>query len=615
MKKYFLSFVLIFPFLSPAHAQNTRSVLQDTIKIREVVITGTKISVNRNNVPLTVSVVSNEKIESSSESALLPVLAAQVPGLFVTERGVTGFGVAGGAAGQIMLRGVGGSPNTQVLVMVDGNPQYMGIMGHPLPDAYIASDVDRVEVLRGPGSTLYGTNAMGGVINIITKEQKEDGISANGRLMYASYNTQKYMANAGFKKDRFNAFLSFNRDRTDGHRENSDFRINNGYVKAGYDISDNFKLKTDMSLAAFKATDPGLEGMPVGFSYDILRGMGAVLLDNNFENTSGSLRFFLNFGEHDITDGFHSLDKNYGVVAYQSFSPFKDNTLTLGVDFKRYGGMAENLLANGGAGILLGDTTVNETAVYAHMQQNLFDVLTLNGGFRLEHSSVFGFEPVPTVGLAYRPGINTTIKASVAKGFRSPTIREFFLNMPSPNPDLRPERMMNYEAGVSQDLLDDRLTVELTIYQASGDNMIVIEMTEHGPKHLNSGEFRNRGIEVAAAYMPVRDLALNATYSFNSMKVPVLAAPEQQLNLGAAYKWKGFSFNLDLQHIGGLYTRLKPEIVKENYTLLNSRVAYRFGKHFDVFIKGENLTNRKYYINYGYPMPGIVVFGGVNLHL
>ncbi|NJK95347.1 MAG: TonB-dependent receptor plug domain-containing protein [Bacteroidales bacterium] len=143
----------------------------------EVVVTATKTLVSRNNVAYSVSVVNEQNIEQSSESALLPVLAENVPGLFVTERGITGFGVANGSAGQISIRGIGGSPSTQVLVLLNGNPQFMGLMGHPLPDSYIASDAQRVEIIRGPASTLYGSNAMGGVINIITREQKKRDIA------------------------------------------------------------------------------------------------------------------------------------------------------------------------------------------------------------------------------------------------------------------------------------------------------------------------------------------------------------------------------------------------------------------------------------------------------
>ena len=614
MKKYvFLFMITIVIITKSGFSQQNKSILRDTIAIDEVVITGSKTSVNRNNVPLTVSVVSKEKIENSSESALLPVLSEQVPGLFVTQRGITGFGVSTGSAGQISLRGIGGSPNTQVLILLNGNPQFMGIMGHPLPDAYEASDVEKVEVIRGPASTLYGTNAMGGAINIITKEQKEDGFKANARIMYGSYNTQKYMANGGFKKNGFNVFASFNHDQTNGHRDSSDFKINNGYFRLGYDINDHFKINADFSLANFDATDPGPEGSKAGYTYDITRGMGAIALDNKFGKTSGSLRFFYNFGEHNITDGFHSKDKNYGIVFYQAFNLIKGNTVTFGTDYKQYGGIAENVKAMNGIGMVFGDTTVWEMAGYAFIQQELFEKLVLNAGFRLEHNSVFGNEPVPTGGVAFNPTSSTTIKASVAKGFRSPTIRELYLWTPA-NANLKPERMVNYEIGVLQKLMGNKLLLELTLFKAKGDNLIQTVMGPTGPKNENTGKFSNTGVEFAGTFKPNNMFTLSANYSYISMKEPIVASPEQQLFVSGTYKWAKLSINISLQHIHNLYTQITPQKEKDSYTLLNSRVSYLINKYIDVFVKGENLTNKKYYINYAYPMPKIIFFGGFNLH-
>ncbi|HPF02028.1 MAG TPA: TonB-dependent receptor [Bacteroidales bacterium] len=613
-KRHLLVFITALILTNYGFSQENHSILNDTININEVVITGSRTYVNRNNVPLTVSVVSKDKIELSSESALLPVLSEQVPGLFVTERGITGFGVATGSAGHIMLRGIGGNPNTRVLMLVDGNPQFMGIMGHPLPDTYIASDVEKVEVIRGPASTLYGTNAMGGVINIITKEQKEDGFMGNGRIMYGSYNTQKYMVNAGFRKKGFNVIASFNHDQTKGHRDSSDFRINNGYLKAGYEFSRYFKMEGNISLANFDATDPGQEGGFAGYTYDITRGMSALVFDNKFDKTNGSFRFFYNFGEHNITDGFHSKDKNYGIVVFQAFNFFRGNTITFGYDYKKYGGFAENVLAMGGNGMVLGDTTVFEMAAYAYIQQELFSKITLNAGFRLEHNNIYGYEPVPTGGVAYRPTASTTIKASVSKGFRSPTIRELYLFTPA-NASLKPERMMDYEISILQKLLMNKISLELTLYKANGDNLIQTVMTATGPLNENTGEFSNTGVEFTGSFKPTDKLTFNATCSYISMKELIVAAPEQQLNLSGSYKLKRLNFNLSLQHIHNLCTQISPSTLKESYTLFNSRISWNINKSIDIFIKGENLTNRKYSINYGYPMPGIIFFGGINLHL
>ena len=612
-KQLYFEILIFCGIIFSANAQEKKDTTEVT-RLDEAVITGTKTEVDRNHVPFTISVVTKDKIENSSESALLPVLSELVPGLFVTQRGITGFGVSNGSAGQISLRGIGGNPNTQVLVLMNGNPQFMGIMGHPLPDAYVASDVERVEIIRGPASALYGTNAMGGVINIITKEQKEDGYKANAHILYGSYNTQKYMANAGFRKKGFDVFASFNHDQTDGHRDSSDFSINNGYLRLGYEINKHLNVNTDFSLANFKASDPGMEDANAGSAIDITRGMGAVTLNNKYEKTNGSLRFFYNYGEHKITDGFHSTDKNFGIVFYQAFNLFKGNTLTLGTDYKTYGGIAENIYAMNGQGLVFGDTTVWEMAGYVYIQQKFFEKFVLNAGFRIDHNSVFGNEPVPTGGLAYHATTTTTVKASIAKGFRSPTIRELYLWAPA-NENLKPERMMNYEIGVIQRLMQSKLSLELTVYKANGDNLIQTVIGTNGPQNRNTGKFSNTGFEFSGTYIPKDFLSFNCNYSYISMKDPIVATPGQQLFVSGTYKWKKLSINLSVQNIQGLYTQITPTEVKENYTLLNSKITLAFSKFADIFMKGENLTNKKYYINYGYPMPGLVLFGGINLHL
>ena len=608
--EFFKIFTILLINLGSFSLLNAQSSLKDTIKINEVIVTGTKVAVSRNNVPLTVTVINEKEIDESSESSLLPVLSARVPGMFVTEQGITGFGIS---AGQISIRGIGGSPNTQVLVLLNGNPQYMGVFGHPLPDAYVASDVERVEVIHGPASTLYGSNAMGGVINIITKKQQKDGYNTNARIMHGSYNTQKYMVNGGYKKKKFNVFAGFNHDQTDGHRDSSDFSITNGYFRTGYEINNHFNSSFDFSLSQFDATDPGPEEGNAGESIDITRGMGAFVINNKFDNISGSLRLFYNFGEHNISDGFHSTDNNHGMVFYEAFNLFTGNTITLGLDYKNYGGKAENIFAMNGDGIVFSDTSVYELGGYILLQQRIFSKLMLNAGFRLTHNKVFGNEPVPSVGFAYNTTHKTIIKGSVSKGFRSPTIRELFMWAPANN-TLLPERMMQYETSVNQYLFKDKLSIKITVFKAEGDNLIKIIMDGNQPKYVNTGKFSNLGIEFAINYMPLENLKFHSNYSYISMDEPLIATPEQQFFLDGTYNWNNISFNLSLQSIVNLYIQTGQNPVKESYNLLNMRVNYKINKYLDVFVKCKNLLNTNYQINYGYPMPGIIAFGGINLH-
>jgi iron complex outermembrane receptor protein len=619
---FIMTSLLAFPLL--LHAQ------QDTISLNEVVVTGARTEINRNNVPMTISVVSRQEIEESGESALLPVLSERVPGLFITERGIAGFGVSDGASGGITMRGVGGAPTTGVLVLIDGHPQYMGLMGHHLPDAYAASDVEKVEVIRGPASVLYGSNAMGGAINIITRKQNRDGWNANARLMYGSYNTQKYMAGAGLRKGNYDGFVSVNHDRTDGHRDHSAFHITNGYARSGYTFSDNIRLWGDVSLASYKSQNPGKESVPMLDNIaDILRGVASATLENRFGKNDGALKLFYNFGEHKINDGyrqnggisqdgrFRSEDKNFGASLYQNFRAFDGNLITAGVDFKTFGGRARTVFLNGDPDVKLADTTVYELAGYLIIQQTLFDKLTLNGGIRLDYNEVSGSEWLPQFGLAYRPANYTVIKASIAKSFRNPTIRELFM-FPPQNPDLKPEKMLNYELSVEQKFLDGRLVAELTGFIADGSNMIVTQPPQPPaitPLNVNTGDFRNRGIEFGLNWQALNNLHVHANYSYIDTKKPVLYAPRHKAFISASYRLDKWNVSGNYQFIDKLYSDVVTYPMKETYGLINAKVSYNPLKYLSLFVKGDNLTGKKYQIMNGYPMPGFTVLGGVSVEL
>lgn len=605
--------------------------IDSLINLKGVVISANKIQVNRNSVPLSISVVDRDEIEASSESALLPVLSQRVPGLFVTQKGITGFGVNDGSAGTVNIRGVG--QGNKVLMLFDGQPQWAGIFGHALPDTYVASDVERVEVIRGPGSLMYGSNAMGGVVNIITRHHKQQGRRTQARIMYGSYNTQKYMVNNGYNLGNFSSFISVNHDRTDGHRPNSKFHITNGFANLGYKINDHYRVTGDLSLAKFKTQNPGTIDEPVlDYLVDVLRGTTSFALENHHEKTSGALRVFYNWGNHEVNDGyepggtprtylFRSDDHNTGVLLYQSFRLVEGNTFTAGIDYKNWGGHAWNDSINGPKGELI-DKSVNEVAGYVIMQQDLFDMLSINAGVRYEHNSVFGGEWVPQAGLTFRPFEGNVIRASFSKGFRSPNIREMYM-WGAANDELKPENMLNYEIAVGQSFLDGRLYGEVTAFFIDGKNMIesvsVIPGQQYPMKNRNVGTFTNKGIEFEGRYQILGNLSVDMNYSYLHTSKPLLAAPAHKLNVGATYAPGRFTFNANVQSVYDLYVRLageKVSEVKENYTVLNARAAYRFGnrdKGLNLFVKGENLTATRYTINYGFPMPKAVFMGGIDV--
>lgn len=619
-KRILLISGLLVSFLG--HAADPAAI-DSLIRLKGVVVSANKIKVNRNSVPLSISVLERSEIEASSESALLPVLSERVPGLFVTQKGITGFGVSTGSAGEINIRGVG--QGNKVLVLFDGQPQWAGVFGHSLPDTYVASDVERVEVIRGPGSLLYGSNAMGGVVNILTRQHTRPGRRTQARVMYGSYNTQKYMINNGYNIGKLSSFISLNHDRTDGHRPHSKFHITNGFAKLGYAIDTHYKMTGDVSLAKFKNENPGLVTDPLlDNDMDILRGTTSFALENEYDKTSGAFRAFFNWGNHDINDGyhlggqpldyrFHSDDHNAGILLYQSFRLVKGNSFTVGVDYKNWGGKARNDTLSGGRKQLV-DKTVNEVAGYLIAQQDLFDRISLNAGVRYEHNSTFGGEWIPQAGVTVRPFEGNTIKASLSKGFRSPTIKEMYM-FPPQNPDLKPERMMNYEVSIGQLWLDGNLFAELTAFFIDGENMIEVVKADGHVKNRNTGTFTNKGIEFEARYQICPNLSVDMNYSYLHTSRPLLAAPAHKLFAGAMYSPGRFSFYMNVQSIFDLYINTATR-AKEDYTVLNAKASYRFGtpdKGLSLFVKGENLTAARYSINEGFPMPKAVFMGGFDV--
>ena len=599
-------------------------------EIGEVVVTGTRNETDVRHLSQTVSVVNRSKIDQALQPSLLPVLTEQIPGLFVTSRGVMGYGVSGGAAGSISLRGLSGG-TARLMVMIDGHPQYAGIFGHPIADAYQSFLAERVEVLRGPASVLYGSNAMGGVINIVTRKMQEDGVKTNLRAGYGSWNTLETELTNRIRKGRFSSVVSGSYNRTDGHRADMGFEQYGGYAKLGYEVTDNWNLRGDVNVTHFNASYPGPVDVPLlDGDQRITRGMTSFAVENRYEKTSGAVSFFYNWGDHWINDGytpsegetpqddrFLSHDDMMGVSLYQSARFFKGNRITVGFDWFRYGGRAWNEYVSGeqaGTTSDLVDKHEDELAGYIDFRQDIGSWLTFNVGLRADHHSRIGLEWMPQAGLAFHLPHAIELKASASKGFRYPILREMYM-FPPQNPDLLPESMWNYELAFSQRLMEGRLTYGVNLFYIDGKNLIQTLPNPNGSGMLNqnSGAIKNTGVEVQAAYRIDRHWSVDGNYSFLHMENPVIAAPEHKLYAGANFSHGRWNVSTGVQYIADLFTAVGDQPETEDFVLWNLRASFRACKWLDIWARGENLLAQEYEINAGYPMPRATVMAGFNL--
>ena len=609
---------LLFPI--PASAEN----MSDTLHLQEVVVTGTRSATDVRHLPMTVTVIGRKMLTEQHQTSVLPTVMQQVPGLFVTSRSVMGYGVSTGAAGGINLRGITGGAG-QLLVLIDGHPQYQGIYGHPISDSYQTLMADRVEVLRGPASVLYGSNAMGGVLNIVTRSMHEDGVKTNVNLGTGSYGTVQTEVSNQIRSGRFTSTVAAQYGRTDNHRPRMGFEQYGGYLKLGYDINNNWNTYIDANITHFNASYPGTVSSPIFEANQwITRGMVSAALENHYNKTSGALSVYSNFGRHKIDDGtqnpaqptqryFRSKDALTGISWYQSATLFKGNRMTVGIDYMHIYGNA--YYTSKATGEILdtpnkqsGHSHRNEIAGYLDFRQDLAEWLTVDAGIRLDHHSITGTEWIPQAGIVVRPMATGEIKVMASKGFRNPTMREMYLYPPS-NTDLKPERLWNYELSWRHRL--GAFNYGVNLYYIKGDNMIQTIQR----KNVNTGEIENYGMELEADYRINSHWNITTNHSLLHMRHKVVAAPEYKGFLGANYRHSRWNVVAGLQYLNRLYTAVGDNEQKENAFLINASVTYSLTKGISIWLRGENLLAQRYEINLGYPMPRATFMGGIDISL
>lgn len=605
MRQIILFILSLSIIAKPLFSQTPGSPEADSIDVRYVldpiIKTASKMDGAQRDIAASISLVDEDQIRLASGCTVLEILQHRIPGLHVTEWGVMGFGAAGQSAGKISLRGVGGGANTHVLILRNGRPDFMGLMGCTIADEFSLDGLERIEVIRGPGSFLYGTNATGGVINLIPKRRSRQGFETHLGGGYGAFDTRSLMLNHGGKIGSLDYFVTVNHRQSDGHREGSDYRGRYYTAHFGYEMGEKSTVEMNANLADMRVEDPGSVTDPHSDDwYDLLRFGADIHLRHESRWGETHLKLHGNFGKHDFFDGWHSDDRLLGFMAYHHVKPRTGHTTTVGFDYKRYGGNAVDASMDYGAFF------VTEYAAYIHSQQLLAGRFILSGGLRAEHHELCGTEWLPKAGLVSHVTSSSSLRLSAAKGFRSPSLRELYFWLPA-NDSLKPDRVWNYEAALEQ-RVGRRMEVEAAVFLVEGSDLIQFQAPP--PRWENSGSYRYTGYEILFRWVPTARIGVDASWSRMNVPFDVFNVPGKKLTFQTRYVSRYFTLSLNLMHVGdwtGAEFTGSPVPVLHpmcDYTVVNSTLLIRPLPYVELKLMLRNAFDEDYEAMYGYPMPG-----------
>jgi iron complex outermembrane receptor protein len=530
-----------------------------------------------------------------------------VPSAVVTRRGVMGYGIATNGTGAVSIRGVGGSPNTGVLVVVDGRPEYQALMGHPVPDLYTLSDAASVRITQGPASVLYGSNALGGAIEI-KPVRPEAGMSTRLTMSLGSWWTTQNRLQHGAKFDKMFYTINAGYSGTSGERPSSDFRNPDATLSVGGDLSGHWKTSLQGRYGWFHVEDPGPVTAPLADSYArVGRGGYALNFDNAYSRSHGYARVYGSWGKHYITDGFRSTDSIQGGRAMQTFLLRPSLAVDLGGEVNFYGGAARNVRSL----LDYGEHDLEERAGFTQAQWNAGARLLLTGGFRYHQHSLHGGLPVPAFSATFRLTPKYSISGGVSRGFRNPTIRELYL-FPAPNPTLKPEKLWNYQGTLHAHPMP-WMTAWATYYYADISDQVVTLGRFPNLQLRNAGAALNRGVEASVQVRPSRNLSISGGYAHLRSTNLAPLIPENKLNASVLWQRGKFSTSVSAMSVGETWSSAAKTRKLESYTVMTWQNSLRLSGRWTLFTLVDNLLDQDYQVLPGYPMPGINAMGGFTL--
>ncbi|MBC8555081.1 MAG: TonB-dependent receptor [Candidatus Brocadiales bacterium] len=640
--KYYLSFLLFVSLsLLPAtsYSESNVDLKEESNKsgkldenpaagveedIEEIMVTATRTETPVSQLPDSVSIVSRAQIDQQKATTIFEALRS-VPGLNIQKSGSIG------RQSEMTIRG---SSTSQVLVMIDGvqvNSPTTGTFNF----ANLTTDnIERIEVVRGAQSTLYGSDAMGGVINIVTKKGKGKPkfvVRSEFGTLERTYNES--ISTSG-SLEKFHYTLDLARIDSDGRGADDDYDKTNISSRFGYEINEKIDIETNMRYndsmvgiddSAFKQ-DPNRSSQNEDFN------MNAVFNQSLIDWWSHRLKF--SFADSDLlsidkpspgtsetASSRFRLDTQIYTGNWQHTLKYKDiDTFVAGFEF-------ENQTADNGD---FKEALINR-GWYFQNQLKLWDRFFFNAGVRIDDNNTFGKDVNPKFSIAYHlKETDTKFKANYGKGFRGPTLNQLFF----PNfgvPTLDPEESESYDLGFEQYLFEDKIFFGVTYFNNRFSNLI--QSVDTGGfvfRAQNIGFVRTEGIEAEAVIKPFEGLTIRGTFTKTNTrdgaKKEMRRQPRKQGSVNVNYSFLDkFNINVDDTIVGnsrdgtnggGITPTGRPTIrTNTGVHKLDATLSYDYSEHLQLYTRAENVLDIQYDEILGFRSAGARFFFGIKLSM
>ncbi|MGD9139964.1 MAG: TonB-dependent receptor [bacterium] len=591
--------------LAAAESQDTLEVYS----VEEIEVKATRIDLPLGSVAPSVDVATRDEIMLNGANSATAAVG-YLPGVFIEQTG--DFGQA-----DISIRGLGDT-GRRVMILMDGHPVKSGLTGATFTQGLTVADIDQIELVRTPGSVIYGSDALGGVVNIVTSPPST-GFALRANTTYGSYNTYKLSAFNSARIRRLGYVLSVDRRQSDGHLPHSEYRGTDFLAKVTGRAG-----RTNVALLAkyyngYKEEPAPSSDPPETVSdawTDYTRGTVDLEVSSRFGGGKSTLKTYVESGDYEFSDGWRSKDKYMGLMAYQTRFIGEMTLLNGGLDFRHQRG--EVISPDPG------QWSKYEYGFYCLAQFFLKEVAVATAGLRINIDEISGTTPAPHLGIVYDVTDATTLRGSVSGGFRSPQIDELFMFETS-NSGLGPETIWSFELGFTHRVAS-AARLSASVFRIDGQDFIeLVPHKGHGnkPVYENVGEIEFSGAEASLSLRPHTSMESRISYAYLDPGRNTAGRPGDKLDVAGIVYIRRFTLLGSLQYVGDYYAADDRQERIDDYLVLNARLSSYVAAGFDAFFSIENITDEEYDIYTSVPggktglyrMPGRRFLVGVTYDL